>query len=68
MFKKALIRVGKAVLSVALASMGSPPARGRSCTPLLESEERVRIGERPKKLRPHTLNRVKRLAIKTARR
>ena len=68
MFKKALIRVGKAVLSVALASMGSPPARGRSCTPLLESEERVRIGERPKKLRPHTLNRVKRLTIKTARR
>ena len=66
--KKAIIRLGKAMLSVVLASMGTPPARGRSCTPLLESEERVRIGEKPKKLRSHTLNRVTRLAMKTGRR
>ena len=66
--KKAIIRLGKAMLSVVLASMGTPPARGRSCTPLLESEERVRIGEKPKKMRSHTLNRVTRLAMKTGRR
>ena len=66
--KKAIIRLGKAMLSAVLASMGTPPARGRSCTPLLESEERVRIGEKPKKLRSHTLNRVTRLAMKTGRR